>query len=188
MIEMQIVFVTGIHGIGKTTLCMTLSDLLQMPLVTASTLIKEAMGSSKNPAKLNPEIEENALQFKQAVLELSRAHERLLLDGHTVLLTDSGATHRVSHAIFEALPIACFLILYNEVDLVYSRLASAGTLTLSERSLAEFQDEELLYALSLAGSMRCDVVVACASEDPHSIVERLLRTRALAQGQKGRVE
>lgn len=175
---MQIVFATGIHGIGKTTLCSVLSDTLQIPLVTASTLISKARGHSQNPEKLNSEIEDNALHFKRAVQELSRVHERILIDGHTVLLTNSGGTHRVSRAIFEELPITCFLILYNEVGLVRSRLAS--TLAMSDQALAEFQNEELLYALSIAGSMQCDVVVASASEDPQSIAGRLLQTRALA--------
>lgn len=181
---MQIVFATGIHGIGKTTLCSALSEALQMPLVTASSLISEARGHSQNPEKLNSEIEENALHFKRAVQELSRVHERLLIDGHTVLLTNSGVPHRVSRAIFEELPITCFLILYNEVGLVRSRLASTGILKLSEQFLAEFQNEELLYALSLAGNMQSDVVVARASEDPQSIAERLLRTRALASKER----
>jgi adenylate kinase len=177
---MQIIFATGIHGIGKTTLCSALSNLLQIPHVTASTLIKEARGLSESPEKLNSEVEENALHFKRAAQKLSPVHECVIIDGHTVLLTEAGMFHRVSRVIFEELPITCFLILYNEVGLVHSRLASTGVSALSKQSLAEFQNEELLYALSLAGGIRCDVVVAHTSEEPQGIAERLLRTRALA--------
>lgn len=182
---MQIVFATGIHGIGKTTLCSVISDALHLPFFTASTLIRDARGDSQVLKKLNPEIEENAQHFKRAVQELVNAHDCLLIDGHTVLLTESGSCHRVSRTVFEELPITCFLILYNEVGLIRSRLTSIDTLELSEQTLTEFQNEELLYALSLAGDMRCDVIVARTSEDPQSIIERLLRTQALTSGSKG---
>jgi adenylate kinase len=161
---MSILFVTGIHGVGKTTVCEFLSEILRIPVFTASHLIKTERSLTDAPEKMNSRIDINASYFQTAVKRLETLHEKFIIDGHTVLLNASGENQRVSDAIFRGLQISCFVLLLEDPKLINSRLTQSKKLLLTDVEIADFQNEEVLHTVNIVKDMGADLVIARSSE------------------------
>ncbi|MBK5007366.1 AAA family ATPase [Pseudomonas sp. S32] len=82
----MIVFVAGVHGVGKTHLCQALATKTGLRHATASQLIREATQSvSWKNDKVVTDIESNQDALIVAVDEIMQHEDVLILDGHFVL-------------------------------------------------------------------------------------------------------
>jgi adenylate kinase len=80
------IFITGIHGVGKTYLAKPAAQQLFLVYATASQLIREERGSmtwDKN--KKVDEVAENQAALVRAVNRIKSNGDTLMLDGHLVL-------------------------------------------------------------------------------------------------------
>ena len=68
---MKVIFVAGIHGVGKTTGCMAVAEELGIPYYTASQIIKgEKASAVVEQSKLVADIDENQRLLIQGVSKL----------------------------------------------------------------------------------------------------------------------
>ena len=143
-----VIFVSGIHGVGKSTLCAQVSDEIGIPFLSASTIIKEFKLGSENIDKLNAEVMSNAKAFNSGVKKLLETHDSLIVDGHTILLDDKGEFIHIPPSIIAELPILKFITLYHDLNVVSGRLSD--DLPNGIEFLREFQDRELNQSLIIA--------------------------------------
>ncbi len=89
------IFISGVHGVGKSYFCDMVKTETGIESYSASTLItqKEHSGFSKD--KLIPDIDDNQQYLLQAVSELRDSGENFILDGHFCLLNASGEITRI---------------------------------------------------------------------------------------------
>ena len=98
------IFVAGVHGVGKTFLTSRLPADLGLRHTSASKLIKEeATLQTWGVDKRVGDIEGNQLALTAAVRRHNTAGERLLLDGHFVLLDTVGNFVEIPVEVFRAL-------------------------------------------------------------------------------------
>src|ERR1700749_3158889 len=121
---MKIVFVGGIHGVGKSTLCERLASSEDVLHVKASSLVRGTTPSTHPPS-------EKAVQdvgANQAVL-LARFEEVLatctakaiLIDGHFALGRHDGTIEPIAVDVFAALRVSTLVCLQGSPGLVASR-------------------------------------------------------------------
>jgi adenylate kinase len=113
-----IVFVGGIHGVGKSTLCRHLAERLAASYVTAGGLIRENAAADHVVTvgigdKAVPNVDANQAALLRG-LDLYRQRVgpgRIVLDGHFSLLDATGAIVDVPTAVYEAIaPVAVALV------------------------------------------------------------------------------
>lgn len=170
---MGILFVTGIHAVGKSTLCQTLSEYFSAPYYSASDIIKTERKSIETPRRYNSEIDKNASLFKVGIENLLPKHKNLIVDGHTVLLNEKQKPHLVEMSIFENLSIECVLLLVGNLELLVERWNQSSVSSISKNEIDIFQRLEILQTIKLVTYTCCDIVVADCLEKPNLICKRI---------------
>lgn len=151
----MIVFVGGIHGVGKTFLGAPAAKHLGIRHATASQLIREERGlQSWSADKRVTSIDENQAALISATTRLRAEGHRLLLDGHFVLRDANGSLTEVDVRVFRDLQIGAVLLLATDLNVVMSRLAERSDYSWSEPELRNLANYEEAHARRVATELR----------------------------------
>lgn len=143
----MIVFVGGIHGVGKTYLGAPVAKQLGMRHATASQLIREERGlQSWGTDKRVEGINENQAALISATNRLRSSGQRLLLDGHFVLRGTDGEITEIDTQVFRDLRIGAIFLLHATVDVVFERLRARGDTSWTEVELQHLTEREEAHA------------------------------------------
>lgn len=119
----MVIFVAGIHGVGKTHLCQALASKTGLRHASASQLIKEERQvETWGGDKVVTEIGGNQDALNIAVDRILREQSVLVLDGHFVLKKPGGALEEVPPITFERLGLSAIILVENEPQLIAERL------------------------------------------------------------------
>jgi len=99
VVASHMVFVGGIHGVGKSTICRNVYDLLGYESMTASSLIAE-YGQKTDYNKRIDRVAENQAVLLQALDNAKIKHNRLLLDGRFTLINGQGKIKPIDIEVF----------------------------------------------------------------------------------------
>lgn len=151
----MIIFVAGIHGVGKTFLGAPAAQQLGIRHATASQLIREERGlQSWGADKRVSGLDENQAALISATRRLHYSGQQLLLDGHFVLRGTNGEFNEIDPQVFRDLQIGAVLLLEADIDVVIERLGARGdtSWTSSElRTLAECEETHARRVSSALG-------------------------------------
>jgi len=163
-----IVFVGGIHGVGKTYLGAPAAKHLGIRHATASHLIREERGLQTWGAdKRVAGIDENQAALISATARLRTGGQQLLLDGHFVLRGADGSLTEVGVQVFRDLQIRAVLLLATDIEVVLGRLHERGDHSWSESELRLLAEREEAHARLVATELRLPLkhLVSPASEE-----------------------
>ncbi|WP_419793870.1 ATP-binding protein [Pseudomonas palleroniana] len=155
----MVVFVAGVHGVGKTYLCERFATHSGIRHSSASALIKEERKSANwESNKLVSDIDSNQFALTAAVKRVTADSKKLLLDGHFVLKKSDGSLAAVHEDTFKELNLSAVLLIEVDPETVRQRLlsrdsnASAGDVAdflLAERERAVCVSEQLRLPLTI---------------------------------------
>lgn len=151
----NIIFVGGIHGVGKTTLCSKIINRTGLKHFSASELIKKVKHDDVcKKRKLVPDINENQNYLSIALNEYMNEDLTYLLDGHFCLLNNEGAITRIPFSTFQDVSPSCIVTVSDSVDNIISRLSKRDSETYDDKYISLFQKEEIEYSKYIAKSLR----------------------------------
>lgn len=141
----NIIFVAGIHGVGKTTLCKQLSIKYGIEHLSASKIIAEA---KKRPftSLFIEEIGENQVILVNAVNNFLDKSKKYILDGHFCLLNECRAVEKVPQRTFELLGIEKIIVLIEDVNIIHQRLGNRLGINYDIELLNHLQKMEMEYS------------------------------------------
>jgi adenylate kinase len=172
----NMIFVGGIHGVGKTTVCKVIQDEFQIDHYSASTLVANAKREELGVVKQVADIETNQDFLTRALRDMQIGSRWFLLDGHFCLINTRSQITRVPEDTFRQLAPRGIISIQDTVNEIKGRLLSRDNLVYDELFLEQFQDEELCYAVELANMMNIPHVVFHANERQVCKLEEFLRT------------
>lgn len=140
---MEIIFIAGIHGVGKTYYCNSLNDGIKS--YSASDLIREYKEIND---KIVKNIGENQNYLLEAISCLNE--EKIYLDGHFCLINSKKEIEEIPLDIFKALNIKKIILLYSNPVLIAQRLEKRDNKKYSIEMLEKFQEKELNYGEEIA--------------------------------------
>ena len=120
---MQLFFLGGAHGTGKTTLARELCDRLPAKLLTASQLIREEGTEPSEPDKRVGDISGNQDRLLRAIQRHRTRHATILLDGHYCVRSMSGEPAAIACDVFQGLAPDALLLLEEQPSAVAQRLS-----------------------------------------------------------------
>ena len=140
----MIIFLAGVHGVGKTYLGSPAAASLKLPYATASSLIRAELGAANwNEQKRVQDSYRNQEALISAVSKMRKSDRRLVLDGHFVLRDAVGKLAPLSVDVFRCLGIKGAILLEAPADVVFRRLAERAAPqsleSIEELALAELQ-------------------------------------------------
>ena len=148
----NIVFIGGIHGVGKGTLCEKVCKDLNLRHLSASEVLKwEEISEKENKLVKDFSLTQNKLitNLQQIVMK----NERYVLDGHYCLLNKDNIPEKIDFDTFRTLDPFAFVIVVDDVQEIKRRLENRDNREYDFELLLKFQELELEYSIELANKL-----------------------------------
>lgn len=159
------IFISGIHGVGKSFFCDKVRDQVGMNSFSASALITERKKAGFPASKLIPDIDENQQYLLDAVEELKASEQEFLLDGHFCLLDGSGKITRIPENTFTSLHPDAIVLLTEDPAIIAERRHNRDGVAAVIEDILAFQDEEIQYAQEIAELLKVPLKISAGSND-----------------------
>jgi adenylate kinase len=145
----NIIFIGGIHGVGKGWICAQLSKELNIKHLTASEVLKwTEISSSSN--KLVDNVNETQDRLVNNLRKIVVKDEKYLLDGHYCLLNKDGEPYKIPFSTFSEINPNKLILVYEDTVTIKQRLQDRDHNEYSEDTLKKFQGFEIKYAEELS--------------------------------------
>lgn len=119
----RVIFIAGVHGVGKTTLCSGIADSQGFIHKSASQLIREAKASAiARNSKAVTDIPGNQQLLIDAVSRINQSGQTLLLDGHLALLNSARKAEALPTKVFADLGIDGIVMIHDKPSSIVERL------------------------------------------------------------------
>lgn len=163
----NIIFIGGIHGVGKSTICQQICLELNLEYLSASELIKwkDINEDSKNK-KVNdiPDTQNRLLRGLKNNIDKDRTY---LLDGHYCLLNKDNRVEKISRDIFIQINPKALCLVLGDIREIKNRLEARDNKQYSYELLEHLQNSELDYAKLLSKDLNVPLFNAKSNEFFH---------------------
>lgn len=154
----EFIFVTGIHGVGKTSRCKRICEEFKFIYLNAGELIK----SGKDIKNLDNDKRVSDVESNQDILlngiDKYTSERRLLLDGHLTLMGYRGGIERVPIQFLRKLNPTILILLINAPEVVVENLKMRDSRDY-DIDLIKFQQQtELEYAKQVAKELNIPIM------------------------------
>lgn len=152
------IFVAGVHGVGKTHICNQMQDHIKV--YSASQLISEYSNINFCGYKKAYGIIENQSFLINSIKQIENQKETFILDGHFCLFSVSGEIERIPFYVFEQLDIQGIVLFWDSGENIYQRIIKRenkhNIITLNE--IIDLQDQEIKYANYIAQELKIPMI------------------------------
>ncbi|WP_246070635.1 ATP-binding protein [Paenibacillus kobensis] len=163
------IFIGGIHGVGKTSLCNDLTKHYEISHFSASKLISDEKEEIYSRNKLIHDIEQNQ-DFLSTSLNRLNISDWFLLDGHFCLLNQSSDITRIPPDTFSRISPNSIIVLTDLISSIQERFSQRDGYQFDSNLLESFQTAEIIYAREISNYLNIPFLVA-QSGDIKSIHE-----------------
>ncbi|WP_053436348.1 ATP-binding protein [Sporosarcina globispora] len=147
------IFVGGIHGVGKSYFCDQVKSNLNIPHYSASELISTKKQKSFTVDKAVQKSDENTNYLIAALNELDEKN-MFLLDGHFCLMNTRNEIERIPKSTFQYLKPSAVVMLINSLETIQQNLYKRDGKRYDKDFLYEFQKLEKEYSSEIARDLK----------------------------------
>lgn len=177
MKKRRIIFIAGVHGVGKTTLCNELVARLSIEHFSASNLIAKEKEEEHLRSKQVENIAGNQDYLVVALNKYCNSTNWYLLDGHFCLLNKNNEITRIPYSTYEGIDPSAILVLIDKPENIYARLNSRDSIRHNLSLLKSFQEQEIFYAEDIRDKLNIPYLMSNPIENKDEIftfIESLL--------------
>jgi adenylate kinase len=144
---MNVIFLAGVHGVGKGFIGAPVAQTIGFTHLTASELIREEKGQATWRAdKKTSDLDDNQLALIRAINRRRLTNHNILLDGHFVIRNAQGRLSPLKTQVFKELRLTGVILLTEESDVIASRLATRDKKATNIGEISELTKAELTHA------------------------------------------
>ena len=149
------IFVCGVHGVGKTQYCKSLGRETGRRCFSASELILKRGKENFHHKKV-----ENIKLNQRFLIDEVEARKStgidFILDGHLCLLNQAGKIELINEAVIRALKIDLLIVLVDKPYAIQERMKQRDGILWDEQFIKVFQEKEIEYAQKLGVDLNID--------------------------------
>lgn len=144
---MSTIFIAGVYGVGKNTLCENVSRNTGIPFYSAGDLISKINGEKYGANKVVLDKHKNQDILAHCVSEILRENPCILLAGHCCILGKNDTVDPLPEKAFENLEISTIILLETDPETIHNHLSTRDhreyslsliqKLILTERQIAQ---------------------------------------------------
>ena len=169
----NIIFVGGIHGVGKGLICKLIATKMGINHLSSSEVLRwEEISQKSNKLVENLDFTQNRLI--NGLKKLIRENEIYLLDGHYCLLNSKTEPERVSEDTFQLIAPKIMAIVIEDVEIIHARLKKRDSMNYTLPLLKKMQDMEVNYAKYLSCKLKVPYI-EIKNGDYNRLVENIKR-------------
>lgn len=165
------IFVSGIHGVGKPFFCDMVKAQLGIEYYSASELITPRRGKAFSNDKLVPDIDDNQPLLVEAVEELRSAGTDFILDGHFCLLDAKGMITRIPAETYRQLKPNRMVLLTEKPEVIAKRRRERDGVDVQPTDIDMFQAEEARYAREISKQLNTPLEISSGAEDEQRVID-----------------
>lgn len=171
----NIIFVSGIHGVGKTTFVKRLSNILGKTYYSSSDLIKKQNAALDFPDKKISDIKKNQDTLFEAINNFVK-EDSFILDGHFVLLDSKGLPINIPEKTFTNLSPRQLILLTLDVELIHQRLKVRGNI-IDPETLNKLQKREVAHAHHISELLNLNIIHLSTESEVEEYLSKLIMKR-----------
>lgn len=165
------VFIGGVHGVGKTYFCESMTCHFDVAHVTASELIGRHVKHQVD--KTVQDIEKNQLILAEELERYQTSCRTILLDGHFCLLKDKLSIEDVPLETFKAISPCAIILLIDNPESIAGRLSNRDNYAHSIEIVSKFQSREISRAKFISQSLGIPISIINATKDLEKSIEKV---------------
>jgi len=152
----KIIFVGGIHGVGKGTVCKELVHKLNFEHLSASEVLRwKEISNLKNKKVQNFDTTQDRLLTN--LKEIVKPNKNYLLDGHFVLLNSKGEPEKINESTFFGINPKLIILLTCEPQIIIERLKQRDNSIYKLSVLKRMQEMEVEHANYISNKLEIPV-------------------------------
>ena len=159
----DVIFVAGVHGVGKCYLINLLKENFHIWSLSASEIIKHEKQKKIDSCKLVLDADDNQDHLIKGLNDLDIKQETLILDGHFCLQNSTGR-YNVPLSTFNNINIKTIFLLTEEVDVIHKRLLTRDGKSLNKEIIFNLQEDEKIRAEYIADKLNVSITHGTSSE------------------------
>lgn len=171
------IFISGIHGVGKSYFCKKLKEITGIESYTSSSLIEQKKKVSFSIDKKIIDIGDNQNYLLMAVEELKAKTSFFVLDGHFCLLNIDGMITRIPEQTFLDLKPEAIVLLAEKAEIIAERRRKRDGIEIDLEITRRFQEAECVYAKEIAMKLGVPIKISKGAEDVLSTIEFIMKQR-----------
>lgn len=150
---MEMIFIGGVHAVGKGTLCHRLHEELGIISYSSSKLIESARNLTFSADKKTKVNIDNQSALITAVQQKKAEHESFILDGHFCLKGSEGI-EAIPDSVFLDMAPAAIIVLMANPEVIQQRRIERDCIVEDLEEITSFQNLELQAAKNIATKLR----------------------------------
>lgn len=167
----NIIFLGGIHGVGKGTLCSKVKKVLEIEHLSASELLKWAEVNADSKNKLVADIPSMQDRLILGLHQRVEQNRKYLLDGHFCLFDSQGKVEHVPFDTFSKIDPILISVLIAEPEAIVQRLTERDRKAYDLQLIRQMQEEEITYGKWVADQLKKPFLVM--EEDEQILVDAI---------------
>jgi adenylate kinase len=171
----NVIFIGGIHGVGKSTICQHVCRELNMEYLSASEVLK---WEDINEDEKNKKVEDIPFTQNRLITGLKNTLQKdknYLLDGHYCLLNKDNEVENISLDTFTQINPRILVLILGEITDIKKRLEIRDNKLYEYKLLEHLQNSELDYAKYLSEILNVPLHIG-KSDDYLSVLNSLAKT------------
>jgi adenylate kinase len=145
----NLIFIGGIHGAGKGTICNKICAQTDFAHITASEILRWNEISKPDNKKVE-NIQDTQDRLISGIDKALKKNGSYLLDGHFCLFNSEGQVEKVPMETFKKIAPKLIAVVTTDVELIKQRLEKRDSQTYDFDTLKLMQDTERKYAEEVA--------------------------------------
>ena len=154
----NLVFVSGVHGVGKSTICKAICNELNLYYLSASELIKWSEFNRDPANKLVEDISKTQERLVSALNFSRQQGGNCLLDGHVCLFNSKSEVTRISLQTFELINPSIMCVITGTPHEIEESQKQRGGQVYSRRLIEEMQNSEVAHARQISTDLNVPLI------------------------------
>lgn len=169
------IFISGIHGVGKTFFVKKVKEICQIETYTASTLISNYKKCVFDLNKKVEDINDNQQILLSELKKISNTGNSFLLDGHFCLINKNEIISRIGISTYVDLEPKAIVLLTEQPEIIVKRRKMRDGIIIKSKFVDKFQEAEKAYAKEVAKRLKIPIFISLGSDDLDKAVNFIMK-------------
>lgn len=165
----SLIFVGGIHGVGKSKICQKVCAELNLEYLSASNVLKWQEVNEQSNIKVVKNVNNNQNRLLDGLKNILNNEKDYVLEGHYCLLNSENKIENISSKIFQKIKPKSLFIIVGELNEIKRRLNERDGKDYEIEFLERFQNKELDHAKILSKTLNIPLYI-CKNDNYLSIL------------------
>lgn len=169
-----VIYIAGVYGVGKSTLCERISQLINLPFYSAGDLIGEQVGETYGENKKVRDKEHNQEVLIECINKKMLEEPTLILAGHFCILGNDNRPEKLPVYVYEKMNISSIVLLEAEPCKIIEHLEKRDNKKYSKELIDDFIAQERKCAMEISGILNIPLKIYSmlfSDEDAKNIID-----------------